>query len=124
MAEQRTKRHATLSEAEISRGLLLEAVRRGLRLPETPEEVAAFEQECAEDIAEAKQNLPSLESVRARAKTLRRNGVTLIPKLHDVEVDSALAMAARNGAEISPEVISRMEEALEQTKRRHKSNGR
>lgn len=122
MAEKRTKQHSMLSEAEVSRGLLLEAVRRGLRLPQTPEEVAAFEEEFSEDIAEANRNVPSLESVRARAKALRSDGLTLIQEV--VEVDSALAMAARNGGEISPDVLSRMEEALEQAKRRRKSDGR
>jgi len=123
MTEKRTRRYATLSEAEVSRDILLEAVRRGLRLPETTDEIAAFERECAEEIAEARRNLPSLESVRARARNLGSNGMKLIQERVAIEVGSDLAMAARNGTEIPPEVSSRMEEALEQTKRRRKSNG-
>jgi hypothetical protein len=66
-----------LSDIEISRSLRLEAVRRGLRNPETPDEVAEFEKEFCEEIASETRDCPPLEQVLARADQLRTSGMSV-----------------------------------------------
>jgi hypothetical protein len=123
MTNKRVKLITALSEAEVSRALRLEAVRRGLRLPETPEEIAIFEVQFSDEILEAGKNLPSLESVCARAKGVRSAGLTLIEDMSPVDVEPSLAMAARNGADIPSKVEEQMRLALAEAKGRKKPDG-
>jgi hypothetical protein len=123
MTDERIRRKAVISDDEIGTGLALLAVRRGLRIPQTTEEVAAFEQEFSDATVDSTTRRPTLAEVQARAKQLRGEGLELRSELPVTDSESRLLMAARNGDEIAEDVLEQMEAALKKSKSK-KSDGR
>jgi hypothetical protein len=123
MTDERIRRKAVISDDEIGTGLALLAVRRGLRIPQTTEEVAAFEQEFSGAIVDTTTRRPTLAEVQARAKQLRGEGLELRSEPPVTDSESRLLMAARNGDEIAEDVLEQMEAALKRSKSK-KSDGR
>lgn len=112
MTVRRMREKRLLTEDVVSSGLCVSAARRGLRTPKTAEEVAAFEEQFADDIKHESARLPDLTEVAARARQLRASGINLRPMKSTDTSESRLQMAARNGVEISPVIEDRMKEAL------------
>jgi hypothetical protein len=116
MTDERIRPTPVISDDEIGSRLSILAVRRGLRIPQTAEEVAAFEQEFSDAPADAATRRRTLAEVRARAKQLRVEGVKFRSKQPVTDEESRPQMAARNGNEIAEDVAEQMEAALKSNK--------
>lgn len=104
-----------ISEAEYSNMLREIAVRSGLQLPESPEEIKYFEEQFADEIKAASRCRPSLESMLFLAKELKNSGAPIAnPEIEEPE--TAYAMAARNGKGITSDTEELMERALQKAR--------
>lgn len=104
----------TISAAVIDAALRIIAVQRGLALPETVEEVEAYENAFASELkAIRSRSVPDLSHVIKRAQQALKSGKPLM-KANPSHPDSDMSMAARNGAGLSEESLRLMDEASEQ----------
>lgn len=106
----------TSHEAETSSVIKTIAVERGLRLPETAEEVALFEERFAREIALASQNPPSLKDMLTLAASINDSDELVVKPKPIESVDDRYAMAARGGKAISPATLTRLDEAIQRVK--------
>ena len=116
MTSRPRKSTITLSDAEIRTALCLLAVRAGLRIPETPEEVAEFEESSSNASFSLRTRRPTLASVTSRARELRSRGV-LLRRAGNEYGPTELRMAARNRAEITPAIEKRMNDAIKKPRK-------
>lgn len=101
----------TISAADIDAALRIIAVQRGLVLPETVEEVEAYENAFATELkAIRSRSVPDLSHVIKRAQQALKSGNSPI-KANPRHPDSDMSMAARNGAGLSEESLRLMDEA-------------
>jgi hypothetical protein len=109
--------HQPISEHEINKLLHEIAVKEGLSVPTTPEQVAWFEQHHAEAIQKAKINLPDLKEIKALAESVKTGKHRVFETIAKTPVDSQFQMAARNGLAISNETLDKMNAAVQKAKR-------
>jgi hypothetical protein len=103
-----------LHDREFSDRLKEIAVQKGLRIPQTEEEVRIFEEEFDADIREAKARpAPNLKTLLAQARSLSSSSEAASVPIEAPSLFSELALAARNGLNISDEVSLRMDAAIE-----------
>lgn len=109
-------------EGNISARIKEIAVEHGLRLPQTQEEVALFEERYAHEIQKANFNRPLLKDMLAIAKQVNASDESIVITQTSTPVEHRYAMAARNGKEITSEIEGRMEEALRKVKSKKKTD--
>lgn len=121
MSTQNRKPAVPLTEGEITARIREIAVARGLSLPETEEEVEAYERLFADEIEQLRQKAPpSLDSVLAMAKRIQDNGTVVLRRAESEPTVEGYALAARNGNAITDEIKTRMDDALAKAKRNRK----
>ena len=101
-----------LHEKEISRGIRAIAVQKGLRLPQTPAEVALFEERFARDIDQANRNPPPLTAILELAATINNLDELVVVPLQAEPVDPRYGMAARGGKTITSDIDAKLDEAV------------
>ena len=115
------KRNITsITDADFNSLLHKIAVREGIQLPETPDEISHFEEFFADEIRTANLYRPSLDSILQTAKRIKRSNAPVFSPVEEIAVNSTYAMAARNGRDITFETESLMDQALQKAKEKRK----
>ena len=96
------------------------ATERGLRIPQTAEEVRIFENIFSTEINAAKQPKQDLKSILSLAQKLNDSDAPIFCPIEEVKPDEKYQIAARNGKIISKETEAKMDKALK--KIQEKSN--
>jgi hypothetical protein len=113
-----------LHDREFSDRLKEIAVQKGLRIPQTEEEVRIFEEAFAADIREAKaRSIPNLKTLLAQARSLSSSPKAASVPFEASAPSSELALAARNSLDISDEVSQRMDAAIEKLSEKKTDGG-
>jgi len=111
-----------VSDVEYNELLHEVAVINGLQVPQTPEEVSAFEKQFEKEIARANRYRPSLKEIMNLAKEIKSSGTAIVKTNTQLVIDGCYKMAARNGNEITKETEELMDKAIQKVKEKRKND--
>jgi len=111
----KTPPKSTLSDNDIENALLDIAVKEGRSIPLTEHQLEIFSDEFAAELMDAQKNTPKVDDLLERANIVRRNNTSVLHSAPAM-VGGEYKMAARNGATLSDETVTKMNNALKSAK--------